>query len=73
MYLADITKDPRFGLAREMIVGAGYNSVVSLPLVFRGEAIGVLNCYDRHRDYSEEQVKALVASRADRVFDGVAE
>ena len=73
MYLADITKDPRFGLAREMIVEAGYNSVVSLPLVFRGEAIGVLNCYDRHRDYSEEQVKALVAYRADRVFDGVAE
>ena len=61
MYVADITKDPRFGLAREMIVEAGYNSVVSLPLVFRGEAIGVLNCYDRHRDYSEEQVEALVA------------
>jgi len=61
MHVADITKDPRFGLAREMIVEAGYNSVVSLPLVFRGEAIGVLNCYDRHRDYSEEQVEALVA------------
>ena len=61
MYVADITKDPRFGLAREMIAEAGYNSVVSLPLVFRGEAIGVLNCYDRHRDYSEEQVEALVA------------
>ena len=60
MHVADITKDPRFELAREMILKAGYNSVVSLPLIFRGEAIGVLNCYDRHREYSEEQVDALM-------------
>jgi sugar diacid utilization regulator/GAF domain-containing protein len=61
IHVKDITSDPRFRLWRDAALKAGYNSVVSLPLMFRGEPIGVLNCYDEPRSYSEEQVEALVA------------
>ncbi len=61
IHVKDITSDPRFKLWREAALKAGYSSVVSLPLIFDCEPIGVLNCYDEPRSYSEEQVEALVA------------
>lgn len=59
VYVHDITIDPRFAPWREAASQAGYNSIVALPLVFRGETIGVLNCYDEPRSYSEEEVGTL--------------
>lgn len=61
IHVKDITSDPRFELWREAALRAGYSSVVSLPMIFDCEPIGVLNCYDEPRTYSEEQVEALVA------------
>ncbi|MGF1471277.1 MAG: helix-turn-helix domain-containing protein [Rubrobacteraceae bacterium] len=60
VYVADITADPRFRIWREAALKAGYKSIVALPLVFREEVIGVLNCYDEPRRYTEDQVEALM-------------
>lgn len=60
VYVADITADPRFRPWREVALRAGYKSIVALPLVFREEIIGVLNCYDEPRSYTEDQVEALM-------------
>lgn len=60
VYAPDITVDPRFQAWREAALEAGYKSIVALPLVFRDEVIGVLNCYDEPRQYSEDQVEALM-------------
>lgn len=60
VYAPDITEDPRFAPWREAALREGYNSIVALPLVFRDEVIGVLNCYDRPREYTEDQVEALM-------------
>jgi DNA-binding PucR family transcriptional regulator len=60
VYVPDITLDPRFRPWREMALKAGYKSIVALPLLFRDEVIGVLNCYDEPRRYSEDQVEALM-------------
>lgn len=60
VYAPDITEDPRFAPWREAALHEGYNSIVALPLVFRDEVIGVLNCYDRPRRYTEDQVEALM-------------
>lgn len=60
VYAPDITEDPRFARWREAALREGYNSIVALPLVFRDEVIGVLNCYDRPREYTEDQVEALM-------------
>ena len=60
VYVADITADPRFRPWREAASKAGYKSIVALPLVFREEIIGVLNCYDEPRRYTEDQVEALM-------------
>ncbi|MGB3633517.1 MAG: helix-turn-helix domain-containing protein [Rubrobacteraceae bacterium] len=60
VYVADITADPRFKPWREVALKAGYKSIVALPLVFREEIIGVLNCYDEPRSYTEDQVEALM-------------
>ena len=60
VYAPDITEDPRFAPWREAALREGYNSIVALPLVFRDEVIGVLNCYDRSREYTEDQVEALM-------------
>lgn len=59
VYVHDITADSRFGPWCGIAEQAGYRSIVALPLIFRGEAIGVLNCYDEPRGYSEEEVDAL--------------
>ena len=61
IHTKDITLDPRFEPWIELALKTGYKSVVSLPLIFRCEPIGVLNCYDDPRTYSEEQVEALMA------------
>jgi DNA-binding PucR family transcriptional regulator len=60
VYVPDITLDPRFRPWREMALKVGYKSIVALPLLFRDEVIGVLNCYDEPRRYSEDQVEALM-------------
>lgn len=60
VYVQDITSDPRFTPWREAALTAGYKSIVALPLVFRDEVIGVLNCYDEPRRYTEDQVEALM-------------
>lgn len=60
VYAADITVDSRFRLWREAALKAGYKSIVALPLIFRNEVIGVLNCYDEPRQYTEDQVEALM-------------
>lgn len=60
VYAPDITVDPRFEAWREAALEAGYKSIVALPLVFQDEVIGVLNCYDEPRQYSEDQVEALM-------------
>ena len=60
VYAPDITEDPRFAPWREAALREGYNSIVALPLVFRNEVIGVLNCYDEPREYTEGQVEALM-------------
>ncbi|HET7271168.1 MAG TPA: GAF domain-containing protein [Rubrobacter sp.] len=60
VYAPDITEDPRFAPWREAALREGYNSIVALPLVFRDEVIGVLNCYDEPREYTEDQVEALM-------------
>ncbi len=60
VYAPDITEDPRFAPWREAALAEGYNSIVALPLLFRGEIIGVLNCYDAPREYTEDQVEALM-------------
>ncbi len=60
VYAPDITEDPRFAPWREAALREGYNSIVALPLVFRDEVIGVLNCYDKPREYTEDQVEALM-------------
>lgn len=60
VYAPDITEDPRFAPWREAALAEGYNSIVALPLVFRDEVIGVLNCYDAAREYTEDQVEALM-------------
>lgn len=59
VYAPDITSDQRFTTWREAALEAGYKSIVALPLIFREQTIGVLNCYDEPRSYSEEQVEAL--------------
>lgn len=59
VYAPDITADPRFALWREAALEAGYRSIVALPLIFREEVIGVLNCYDEPRQYTEDQVEAM--------------
>jgi sugar diacid utilization regulator/GAF domain-containing protein len=59
-YAPDVTVDPRFAAWREAALRAGYRSIVALPLVFRDEAIGVLNCYDEPREYTEDEVEALM-------------
>ncbi len=60
VYAPDITEDPRFAPWREAALAEGYNSIVALPLIFRDETIGVLNCYDAAREYTEDQVEALM-------------
>lgn len=60
VYAPDITEDPRFAPWREAALEEGYNSIVALPLIFRDEVIGVLNCYDAPREYTEDQVEALM-------------
>ena len=60
VYAPDITEDPRFAPWREAALAEGYNSIVALPLAFRDEVIGVLNCYDAPREYTEDQVEALM-------------
>lgn len=60
VYVQDITSDPRFKPWREVALKAGYKSIVALPLLFRNEVIGVLNCYDEPREYTEDQVEALM-------------
>ncbi len=60
VYVQDITSDPRFTPRREAALKAGYKSIVALPLLFRNEVIGVLNCYDEPRGYTEDQVEALM-------------
>lgn len=60
VYAPDITEDPRFAPWREAALAEGYNSIVALPLLFREEVIGVLNCYDAPREYTEDQVEALM-------------
>ncbi len=59
VYAPDITADQRFVAWRAAALEAGYKSIVALPLVFRGDVIGVLNCYDEPREYTEDQVEAL--------------
>lgn len=60
VYAPDIVEDPRFKPWRQAALKAGYKSIVALPLVFRDEAIGVLNCYDEPRSYSEDEVETLM-------------
>lgn len=60
VYIHDVAADRRFGPWREAAIKAGYRALVALPLVFRGQTIGVLNCYDEPRQYSEDQVEALM-------------
>jgi sugar diacid utilization regulator/GAF domain-containing protein len=60
VYAPDIIEDARFAPWREAALAEGYNSIVALPLIFRDEVIGVLNCYDRPREYTEDQVEALM-------------
>ena len=60
VYAPDITEDPRFAPWREAALAEGYNSIVALPLLFREKVIGVLNCYDTPREYTEDQVEALM-------------
>ena len=59
VYAPDITADQRFVAWRAAALEAGYKSIVALPLIFRGDVIGVLNCYDEPREYTEDQVEAL--------------
>ncbi len=60
VYIHDVVADRRFGPWRDAALKAGYRALVALPLVFRGQTIGVLNCYDEPRHYSEDQVEALM-------------
>lgn len=55
----DITTDPAFQEWRQIAGIVGYTSAVFLPLIFRGEPIGALSCYDHERTYDAEDIDAL--------------
>jgi two-component sensor histidine kinase len=48
---------------------AGLTSLASVPLVFKGEAIGVLNCYtEKQHNFSKEEIAILQALGAQAAF-----
>lgn len=53
------SEDPAFSDWKSLATLAGYTSVVFMPLVFRGEAIGVLSCYGDERKYGPADVQRL--------------
>jgi GAF domain-containing protein len=64
--IADVQTDETFGF-REVAKQEGIVSMLSVPMLIRGQAIGVINSYaHQQRNYSEEDIKmlSLVASQA---------
>jgi GAF domain-containing protein len=64
--IADVQVDETFGF-REVARQEGIVSMLSVPMLIRGQAIGVINSYSpEQRAYSEEDTKmlSLVASQA---------
>ena len=61
VYAPDITEDPRFAPLARGRSARGIQLHSRPPTrVFRNEVIGVLNCYDEPREYTEGQVEALI-------------
>ncbi len=57
----DVKKDPRY-VNKEIAEKENLSSLISLPLVVRGKAIGVLNLYTSEpRDFSSEEIRTLTA------------
>jgi GAF domain-containing protein len=64
--IADVQSDETFGF-REVAKQEGIVAMLSVPMLIRGQAIGVINSYSQEpRAYSEEDTKmlSLVASQA---------
>lgn len=64
--IADVQTDDSFGF-REVAKAEGIVSMLSVPMLIRGQAIGVINSYSHQpRGYSEDDIKmlSLVASQA---------
>jgi len=62
----DVTDEKNFGF-REIAIQEGIVSMLCVPMMIRGQAIGVINSYSQHaRVYSEDDTKmlSLVASQA---------
>ena len=64
--IADVQTDDTFG-SREVAKAEGIVSLLCVPMLIRGQAIGVINSYSHQpRSYSEDDIKmlSLVASQA---------
>lgn len=58
--LSDALADPSYEPWRALAEGFGFGSLVSVPLVFRGEAVGVLNGYSRaSRTFTDAELAAM--------------
>jgi len=64
--IADVQTNDSFGY-REVAKAEGFTSMLCVPMLIRGQAIGVINSYStKPRQYSEDDIKmlSLVASQA---------
>lgn len=65
--IPEVRKDPNFSPWLSLAEEYGYRSLVSIPMLLRGEPIGALNCYSAvPREYSaaECDVLQIIASQA---------
>jgi len=64
----DVRKHPNY-LFPEIAAKAGLCSLASVPLMFHGEAIGVLNCYtDKVHQFTKEEIAILQALGTQAAF-----
>ena len=68
----DVLTDPSFSPWREAAVQSGYASVLAVPLLHYGQALGALNLYSPAKDsFSEEEIR-LLSEVAQDVAHGLA-
>jgi signal transduction protein with GAF and PtsI domain len=57
----DVQEDPRY-INKEVARKENLRSLLSVPLIVKGRAIGVLNCYtSEHHHFTEEEINLLTA------------
>lgn len=70
--VSDALVDKRFWVSRELIQAEGYRSMICVPLMFRGEVIGVISVYSlKVGNFVEDELR-VIASFADQAAIAIA-